>query len=233
VPAREHYPKADRFQRRGRKASVSKRDRRRYRVGSMEPDYAAVLTVLRREDAAVRACVRVGSRVYGTAGPGSDHDFLVVLRDPAARNDLLWGPGMNLVVHGADGYASALAEQSIFALEAHFAPRMHQLKAPAPPFAYVRDRKKLRAAASERAESDWRKAEKVFAEDPVAARKRAVHALRVLAFATQIARGGRIDDFTVARGFAEVVASCTDWAALQGAFVPLRDGFLTELGRAR
>ncbi|NOU30312.1 MAG: nucleotidyltransferase domain-containing protein [Polyangiaceae bacterium] len=199
----------------------------------MEPDYAAVLAVLRREDAAVRACVRVGSRVYGTAGPGSDHDFLVVLRDPAARKDLLWGPGMNLVVHGAESYASALASQSIFALEAHFAPAVHQLKAPAPTFAYVRDRKKLRAAASERAESDWRKAEKGFADDPTAARKRAVHALRVLAFATQIARGGRIDDFTVARGFAEIVASCTDWPAIEGVFVPLRDGLLAELARLR
>ncbi len=197
----------------------------------MNPEYAAVLAILRREDAAVRACVRVGSRVYGTAGPGSDYDFLVVLHDRAARHDLLWGPGTNLVVHGAESHASALANQSIFALEAHFAPPAHQLKAAAPPFAYVRDRNKLRAAAAERAESDWRKAEKVFPDDPLAARKRAVHALRVLAFAAQIARAGRIEDFTVGRGFGETLALCTDWPTLEAAFLPLRDGFLTELAR--
>lgn len=198
----------------------------------MEPAYSAVLAVLRRDDAAVRACVRVGSRVYGTATQESDHDFLVVLRDPKARHDLLWGPGMNLVVHGAESYASALASQSIFALEAHFAPAEHQLKAAAPPFAYVRDRKKLATTARERADSDWRKAEKVFSDDPAAARKRAGHALRVLAFAAQIARGGRISDFTVGRAFGEQLASCTDWAAVE----PLRDALLEELaqlGRVR
>ncbi len=195
----------------------------------MDPDYGAVLAVLRRDDAAVRACTRVGSRVYGTATPESDHDFLVVLHEPAARHDLLWGPGMNLVVHGAGSYARALEDQSIFALEAHFAPPAHRLKMAAPAFTYVRDRKKLAVAARERADADWRKAEKVFAEDPAAARKRAGHGLRVLSFAAQIARSGRIEDFTAARAFADTLASCTDWRALERALQPLRDGLLAEL----
>lgn len=200
-------------------------------MDAVDPDYAAVLALLRRDDAAVRACVRVGSRVYGTATPASDHDFLVVLHDRAARQDLLWGPGINVVVHGAGSYAAALESQSIFALEGYFARAADTLKAAAPPFAYVRDRKRLRAAASERADSDWRKATKLFPDDPAAGRKRAGHALRVLAFAAQIARSGRIEDFTAGRAFAERLAFCTDERAFEAAFLGARDALLEELAR--
>jgi hypothetical protein len=195
----------------------------------VDPEYAAVLSLLRIEDAAVRACVRCGSRVYGTAHAGSDRDFLVVLRDPSARQDLRWGAGINVVVHGERSYELALANQSVFALEALFAPAEHQLKAPVPPFTYAFDRARLAASATERADADWNKAKKTFADEPAAARKRVSHALRVLTFAAQVAKDGRIVDYRAPLAWREQLAECMEWAAVEAAFGPTRDALAATL----
>ncbi|WP_394826646.1 nucleotidyltransferase domain-containing protein [Pendulispora albinea] len=197
-------------------------------------DYARVLHTLRRDDRQVRFCVRCGSHVYGTARPGSDRDFLVVLADERARQDLLWGEDLNVVVHGAGTYAKALEEQSIFALEGLFAPAEHRLKEARPPFRYRPHTNRLFASAKGKSDSDWNKARKTFDREPEAARKRIVHALRVPAFAAQIAETGRIADFRVAVPWSEQLCAGAyeTWEAIARDFEPIRGALLEALHRA-
>ena len=66
----------------------------------VDPEYDRLLAVLKHPKSAVPAAWRVGSRVYGTASPDSDHDYVVVLSSPAQKQDLLFGEDINVVLHG-------------------------------------------------------------------------------------------------------------------------------------
>jgi len=158
-----------------------------------------LIAVLRVSRADLRAAYRVGSRVYGTAGPGSDEDFLVVLGRPGQKQDLAFAPHLNIVIHGVATFEDALADQSVFALECQFAQPAHVLVAPRPPFRYTLDRKKLAASAIGRSTADWQKAKKRFVDEPGPCRKKAFHALRVPVFALQVAKTGKITDYAAAR----------------------------------
>ena len=200
---------------------------------SLLEDYGRVLETLRRNDADVRFCVRSGSQVYGTAREGSDQDFLLVLADPNARQDLLWGKNLNVVVHGAGTYAKALEDQSVFALEALFAPEEHRLKEARPPFPYRPHVGRLFDSAKARSDSDWSKAKKKFDEEPEVSKKRALHSLRVLAFAVQVAEVGRIGDFRVALPWWEQMraADYQTWDAVEENYGRMRNNLLDDLRR--
>ena len=196
-------------------------------------DYAKVLHTLRREDAEVRFCVRCGSHVYGTASAGSDQDFLLVLSEPKARQDLLWGQNLNVVVHGSESYEKALQEQSVFAFEALFVPVEHRLKEQRPVFSHRIEPRRLFESAKSRSDADWSKAEKRFDEEPEASKKRVVHSLRVLAFANQLAQLGKITDFQIAVPWWHQVQT-TDyraWDVLADAFAPIREQLIQALDR--
>lgn len=157
-----------------------------------------LLSILRVSATEVRAAYRVGSRVYGTAGPTSDEDFVFVLSKPGQKQDLAFADGINIVIQGTSTFQTALDDQSVFALEGHFAPLSHILIAPRPPFKYVLDRKKLTLSATEKSNSDWKKAQKNFLDEPQPSRKKLFHSLRVPAFALQVAHTGKLTDFSCA-----------------------------------
>ena len=197
-------------------------------------DYPEILRHIRRPDGEIRYLCRAGSRVYGTAGPGSDEDFTVVLADQGARQDLLFRGGANFVVHGTGTFAQALSDQSVFALECLFAPPEHRLKDARPPFAWKLDRAKLIASASSRSESDFKKAARTFGDEPRAAKKKLFHALRVVMFARQIVASGRIADFTEAAPLWAEIRDREDeaWESLARDYGPLRERLSAELGGA-
>ena len=194
-------------------------------------DRADVLRVLRRTDGEVAAIFRSGSRVYGTASPTSDEDFVAVLARRDARQDLAFAPGVNVVIHGLDTFRDAIADHSVFALECLFLPPKHRLKDPRPPFAFKLDRAKLAASAGGRSAADFAKAGKRFAEEPAASRKKLFHALRVPMFALQIARTGRIADYGEASGLWREIAARTDeaWEPYLEAYGSLRERLCREL----
>lgn len=170
-----------------------------------------LLQVLRVSGEDVRAAYRIGSRVYGTAGPTSDDDFVFVLSKPGQKQDLAFAEGINIVVHGIATFQKALDDQSVFALECHFAPREQVLVVPRPAFKYTLDRKKLAVSATEKSNADWQKGKKNFLDEPGPSRKKIFHSLRVPAFALQVAKTGKISDFTNANGwYKEIVAGPDD-----------------------
>lgn len=197
-------------------------------------DLAGVLRVLRRSEGEVAAVYRTGSRVYGTAAPDSDEDFVAVLARRDARQDLAFASGVNVVVHGLDTFRESIADHSVFVLECLFLPREHRLKDPPAPFAFALDRKKLAASAGGRSASDFAKAGKRFAEEPPASKKKLFHAIRVPMFALQIARAGRIVDYGEASPLWREIAARPDeaWGPYRGAYGPLRERLCRELDAA-
>ncbi|MDI3281786.1 nucleotidyltransferase domain-containing protein [Polyangium sp. 15x6] len=190
-----------------------------------------LLAVLRVPRAEIRAAYRVGSRVYGTAGPGSDEDFLVVLGKPGQRQDLAFAPGLNIVIHGVATFEGALEDQSVFALECQFAPSAHVHVAPRPPFRYTLDRKKLASSAIGRSTADWQKAKKRFVDEPSPSRKKAFHALRVPVFALQVAKTGKITDYAAANHFLAELREGPDddFAWYEETFGKAREALCAEL----
>jgi hypothetical protein len=193
--------------------------------------YADVLRILRRADGEVFALFRAGSRVYGTASPDSDHDFVAVLAKRDARQDLAWGDNVNVVVHGLDSFRDAIADQSVFALECLFLPPEHRLKDPRPPFAYKLDKPKLAQSAGGRSRADFDKAAKRFSDEPGPSKKKLFHALRVPMFALQIGRSGRIVDYGEANAIWREIAARTEveWEPYRAAYQPLFEKLSRDL----
>jgi hypothetical protein len=194
-------------------------------------DRAEVLRVLGKGDGEIAAIFRTGSRVYGTASPTSDEDFVAVLARKDARQDLAWGDGVNVVVHGLDTFRDAIADHSVFVLECLFLPPEHRLKDPRPPFAFKLDREKLAASAGGRSAADFAKAGKRFAEEPGPSKKKLFHALRVPMFALQIARTGRLQDYGEANGlWFEIAARVeTEWEPYLAEYGPRREQLCADL----
>src|SRR5262249_6044939 len=126
----------------------------------------------------------------------------------------------------------ALADQSVFAVECFFLPPEHHLKTPRQPFVYKLDRQRLAESAGGRSTSDFKKAARTFAEEPLPAKKKLFHALRVPMFALQIARSGKISDYGEATPmWREIKANeSEDWEVFERAYGPLRERLVGELG---
>lgn len=169
--------------------------------------------------------------MYGTAGPDSDHDYLVVLADPGQKQDLLFGDNVNVVVHGAKSFQAALDEPSVFAFEGAFAPPEHRLKEPVPPFSFKLDRKRLAESAAARSLSDYQKAQKRFSDELTPSKKKLFHSIRVPLFALQLARTGRIGDFAeAAEHYVEIFTHPSeDFADYERTYGPLRAALCDEL----
>lgn len=197
----------------------------------MTPEYQRLLAIVKQPDGAVRAAFRVGSRVYGTAGPRSDHDYVVVLAAPGQRQDLLFAEGVNVALHGVRTFEAALSDGSVFAFEALFAPPAHRLKEPVPPLSFELDRKKVVESAVSRSTSDFEKAGKRFSEEQEPSKKKLFHSLRVPLFALELLRTGKIEDFAAATGHFEDILSdpSEDFADYEATYGPLRARLCDEL----
>jgi hypothetical protein len=194
-------------------------------------DTTGLLRLLGRPASEVHALFRCGSRVYGTATATSDEDFVAVLARRDAKQDLVFGDDVNIVVHGLDSFHDALAGQSVFALECQFLAPEHRLVDPRPAFPFKLDRAKLAASASARSTSDFKKAAKQFEDEPLASKKKLYHSLRVPMFALQIMRSSRISDYGQANHHWAAIRDheSTDWDDHERLFGPVRDDLLSEL----
>ena len=191
-----------------------------------------IAAALRTETTAIRAAWRLGSRVYGTSGPTSDHDYVAVHVDPARKQELFFAEGVNVILYSQPQFQEALGEQTMVAIEAFFAPPEHTLRPlPKGQTSYRLDRALLRAKATERSSADYKKASRTHDEEPGPGRKKLFHALRVPLFAAQILRHGRLVDLTAALPLWQQIEALdgADWATLDETFGPLHRAALDEL----
>lgn len=191
----------------------------------MPTDLATLLSMLKGRT--VLAVVRSGSRLYGCAGPFSDEDFVAIVAD--GPRDLVRRPGVNVIVQTLDQFKTAIREHSILAFETLFCPPEHRLlDSKELVFAIRLDRGTLVAKAVETSNSDFAKAEKRWGD--LTALKKLYHSIRVLMFARQILREGRISNYSEANSV---------WAAIQdhgsddwedfAEFVEQRNALLVEI----
>jgi hypothetical protein len=187
----------------------------------------------------------VGSRVYGTSGPDSDHDYVFVGIIATGR-DIVFDYGCSITVFSEDAFRESFANQNVFALEAMFTPEQLRL----PPFViqgwltttgnrgwldttvdmgWKLDKPKLVANATEKSDSDFARAIRTWG-DPKA-RKRLWHSLRVPMFAGQVLTHGRIIDYTAANDvFLEIMTDPSeDSAHFAEVWGPVRDQILKGL----
>ena len=159
-------------------------------------DYQRLLGLVGVKDEDVLLAVRVGSRVYGTAQPDSDEDFMVVLSGDV-KDDLLIRDKVNVTLRTKAGFQSSLDKQNVFALECYMVDFNNIFKRTPPAFNWKGDWGKLRLEALEKSQSDYAKAVRGPLMD-YKAKKRLWHSLRVPMFAKQVYQDGWIRDFTEA-----------------------------------
>jgi len=178
-----------------------------------------------------------GSRVYGTAKPDSDYDFIAVVPNGTGiadgteyKNGLL-----NVHIECRDVFQQHLNEHKVKALECWYMPHhsmpnegvMHV----GANFKFKLDVTTLRHEFSSKASNSFVKAKKKIEKekDYYIGWKSLFHSLRILNFGIQIARDGRID-FTAANDhwFDILNANQYDWAYFKEKYQPIYNELATE-----
>ena len=142
-----------------------------------------------------------GSRVYGTANEKSDHDYLAVVlgKSHIQTGEEYRNGDINIHIYTREDWQSQLNDHKVHTLEAYFLPdeicrKNFQLKI---------NLKKLRSTLSEKSSKSFVKAKKKIdkEKDYYVGWKSLFHSLRILSFGTQIAKFGKIVDYSAANHY--------------------------------
>lgn len=179
-----------------------------------------------------------GSRVYGTARPGSDWDFVVVTgkdRTGEMENGLI-----NIKYLTPDHFQHLLDEHHIMALECHFLPRGlwydQYIVEPDKPWKFKLDLSKLRHSLSEKSSHSWVKAKKKFVSpydrknELERGKKSLWHSIRIIDFGIQIATLRTIFGYNELNHiFREIMDNPSEnWQDYEEKWKPVRNAMLTR-----
>ena len=163
----------------------------------MQPPISRILDLSGLTEKEIIAVYPYGSRVYGTASPQSDYDFIVV-HDGASSNDAQQydSRSKDLSVHTyhADSWQRHLVDHKIFAIECHSLMPTDQFK-------FTLDKPALRKEISSKASNSWVKCKKkltVEENEYYIGIKSLFHSFRIPIFGIQIAAEGKVVDFAEA-----------------------------------
>lgn len=148
-----------------------------------------------------------GSRVFGTAGPKSDYDYIIVEDGELGREDTLSNGGVDATIYDCKRFRQRIEDHEVSVLECLCLPGEHILKKDLE-FPWQLDHSKLRESLSAKASNSFVKAKKKFdvEHQPYIAKKSLWHSLRILKFGIQIALHGRITDFSEANDLWKAIA---------------------------
>ncbi len=162
------------------------------------------------QDNNILGCFPYGSRVYGTNKPDSDHDFILVMKEVSAESDRLDSRDnpISITTFSEAGFKQRVNEHKMFALECIFCPQELILKNELK-FQFKLDKSNLRHSVSEKCSKDWNQAKKRFSDsqdiNPVTGlryirkvyegKKSLFHCFRMIDFAVQIIKKGKIEKF--------------------------------------
>lgn len=176
---------------------------------------------------------KYGSRVYGTHSKDSDHDFVVIHDDVDCEHHDKKFSINYLSLHS---FLKKIDEYDIMALECLFLDKSLMLKEmlnfdkdiPNPI-----DLGKLRTSISQKASHSWVKAKKKFEveNDLSAARKSLFHSFRIINFGIQIAKYGKIANYSSLKGmwFLDFKDLTTEeWLKKKGVFKISHNAAMTE-----
>lgn len=141
-----------------------------------------------------------GSRVYGTNGPDSDWDFIIVANNSVEALEVKSEtPGIkyNIHIYTPDKFKADLDWHRINNIECIFAPGWAKLKEDIK-FNFVLDRKKLRHSISHASSHSWVKAKKKLELGEYhTGLKSFFHSIRMPMFASQLIRDGELTNFKI------------------------------------
>ncbi|MCK9417487.1 nucleotidyltransferase domain-containing protein [Candidatus Dojkabacteria bacterium] len=143
-----------------------------------------------------------GSRVYGTTSEISDYDFIVIISSSSKGNYFQIIDGdINITIYDLPNFIMRLNNHDIDALECLFLSDEHKIQENIAIKSNI-DLAKLRHSFSKMSSNSWVKAKKKFIVkkdyNPYIGKKSLFHSMRILMFGCQIAKHGKITNYSEA-----------------------------------
>ncbi len=143
-----------------------------------------------------------GSRVYGTASEKSDHDFIIIISSSSKGNYFqIIDDDINITIYDLPNFIVRLNNHDIDALECLFLSDEHKIQENIAIKSNI-DLAKLRHSFSKMSSNSWVKAKKKFIVkkdyNPYIGKKSLFHSMRILMFGCQIAKHGKITNYSEA-----------------------------------
>jgi hypothetical protein len=177
-------------------------------------EYQEILKRANINDENVVCVYPYGSRVYGTFNMRSDYDFIFVVKNKI--NDQFSDNYININFYTVDEHRKRIEDHEISALECQFLTSgilKENMK-----FPFKLDVAKLRHSLSAKSSNSWVKCKKkltvVVDYDLSIGRKSMFHAFRIIDFGIQIAKTGKINDYSSSNELHKEIFDEYDWEIL-------------------
>lgn len=142
---------------------------------------------------------RFGSRVYGSAQPDSDHDFIIVASHIPEKGRIILEHPINIHIYTPNEFQRAINSHDIAVLECLFLSKEHILKA-GPAWTFDLHKGHLRKSISMVCSNSYVKGKKkliiIGDYDKWLAIKSVYHSMRIQDLGIQLAAEGRISDYS-------------------------------------
>jgi len=173
-----------------------------------------------------------GSHVYGTVGPQSDFDIIMVSDIEEPYVQFHWNE-LNCTVFSIKEFEMRLQDYDMTMLECVCLPEKFIIKNKKH-YEIIIDRYKLRSAVSKKASNSFVKAKKKLTVkesfSPYVARKSLFHALRIPMFGSQLAQHGEIIDYSAANHYWPAIRDCghDDWGYYKKKYQPIFNSIMSD-----
>jgi len=169
-----------------------------------------------------------GSLVYGTTRPDSDLDYIIVTKEQPTVEEQQVGSCDFHFFSEAD-FQDRIAEHELSALECLWVPPTMRW---GKEYSTTIDKAKLRKSISAKASNSWVKAKKKLEveQEYLIGRKSLFHSFRILLFGIQLAKFGKIVDYTDGRRFFHeiVLSGHNDWDFFNKHYKPTHNMIASE-----
>lgn len=168
-----------------------------------------------------------GSKVYGTTTEKSDDDYVVVVKGDSELTYGIHNDDFNIHVYSDGSFRQLLKQHHIVALECIFSNDTN--------YEFNLDLEQLRRSISAVASNSFVKCKKKLLPgkdyNPYIAKKSMFHSIRILDFGIQIAKHGKIIDFSSSNHYHDVVMEMNDWEIIKDTFQPIANKLKSEFKR--
>ena len=173
-------------------------------------------------DENIIAIYNYGSVVYGTNSERSDKDIIVVINDEQKSENSIKELSKNydVSIYTKEVFERLIKEHEISILECLFLEDKHIIKYNQ--WKFDLDLPTLRNSISQKSSNSWVKAKKKFIVEkdyaPYIGQKSAWHAIRMLDFGSQIAKNGRIVDYSSKNDILKEILILNTWEEIDTKF---------------
>lgn len=190
-----------------------------------------VLKIIQDKYPSVIAVYQYGSSIYGYKSPG-DIDYIVVVENTeTSKPEQFSLPGVDFTIYPKEYFIKQIYRHEISVLECLFLPK-ERILIEKETFEFNLSLSNLRKAISEKTSNSWVKAKKKLTLEQSynlpTGKKSLFHSLRILYFAIQIARTGKIEDYSCANYLWQKIEAIDNWVELDKTFRPLYNKLRTE-----